>query len=412
MEKILSPAAIKTKAKYRTPGRYADGGGLYLQVAKRPGATANSKGEWALSSVTRSWLYQYSSSGKVRQMGLGSLNQVTLAQARKRAEAARHKISEGIDPLDERQAERRATTSELAKALSFEIFSAEYIATHSPAWRNEIHRRQWTSTLRTYAYPVIGKMSVATIEAADVLRVLNPIWRTKQETADRVRGRIEKILHAAKAAGLRSGDNPAVWQNHLSHLLPARRRTEKHHPAMDYKQLPDFVRSLSKRDGIAPRALEMLILTVARTGSLIGMHDSELDLRNAHTWTIPASRMKGGKEHVVPLPARAMQIIAAMPREKNNHFIFVGQKSGGHLSNMAMLELMKKIAPGCVPHGFRSSFNDWASEQTDAKHIVVEMCMAHTIKDKTEKAYRRGDLLDMRRALLEEWAKYLYGERS
>jgi integrase len=398
----LSAAAINRKAEFRKPGRYADGGGLYLQVtAKREG-----------DGVTRAWLFQYSWNGKVRQMGLGSYQHASLAQARKRAKVAREKVADGIDPISEKNADRRAATVQAALPQTFEAFATDYIATHSPSWRNEIHRKQWTSTLKAYAYPIIGKLNVADIETADVLRVLKPIWATKLETADRVRGRIEKILHAAKAAKLRSGDNPAIWKNHLDHLLPSKKKNERHHPAMPYSELPDFVRDLVKRDGIAPRALEMLILTVARTGSLIGMQDRELDLRNAHTWTIPGERMKGGKEHVVPLCDRAQQIVRTIAREKGNPHLFMGQKPGTHISNMAMLELMRKIAPDYVPHGFRSSFTDWANEKTDAKHEVIEMCMAHTIKNKTEAAYRRGDLLEKRRVLMDQWANYLYGGKQ
>lgn len=302
----LSPAAITRKAEYRKPGRYADGGGLYLQVTpKRDG-----------EGVTRAWLFQYSWQGRVRQMGLGSFVNVSLAQARKRAKAARDKLADGIDPIGEKKAERRAATIEAVLPQTFEAFATEYITTHSPSWRNEIHRKQWTSTLKAYAHPIIGRMNVADIETSDVLRVLKPIWASKLETADRVRGRIEKILHAAKAAKLRAGDNPAIWKNHLDHLLPSKKKNERHHPAMPYTDLPDFVRDLVKRDGIAPRALEMLILTVARTGSLIGMQDRELDLRNAHTWTIPGARMKGGREHVVPLCDRAQQIVKTIAREK------------------------------------------------------------------------------------------------
>ncbi|WP_369719926.1 tyrosine-type recombinase/integrase [Bradyrhizobium sp. LLZ17] len=394
----LSSVAITRKPEYRKPGRYADGGGLYLQVTARK-----------TGGVTRAWLFQYSWKGKVRQMGLGSYEHVSLAQARKRAKAAREKVADGIDPIAEKDAERRAAVVDAALSQSFEAFAAEYVATHSPSWRNDIHRKQWTSTLKAYAYPIIGKMNVAEIETADVLRVLKPIWAAKLETADRVRGRIEKILHAAKAAKLRSGDNPAIWKNHLDHLLPSKKKAQRHHPAMPYDDLPAFMSDLVKRDGIAPRALELLILTVARTGSLIGMRDNELDLRNAHTWTIPGVRMKGGKEHVVPLCQRAQQIVRTIPREKGSPFLFMGQKPGTHISNMTMLELMRKIAPDYVPHGFRSSFTDWANEEIDAKHEVIEMCLAHTIKNKTEAAYRRGDLLEKRRALLNEWEAYLYG---
>ncbi|QWG13638.1 integrase arm-type DNA-binding domain-containing protein [Bradyrhizobium sediminis] len=403
----LSPAAITRKAEYRKPGRYADGGGLYLQVTPKRGD----------DGVTRAWLFQYSWQGKVRQMGLGSFVNVSLAQARKRAKAARDKVADGIDPIGEKKAERKAASVKVAQPQSFEAFANDYIATHSPSWRSEIHRKQWTSTLKTYAFPIIGRMAVPDIETADVLRVVKPIWTTKQETADRVRGRIEKILHAAKAQELRSGDNPAVWRNHLSHLLPKRKKKTKddHFPAMPYEELPAFMCELIKRQGISPRALEVCILTVARTGSLIGMRQDELDMRNEHTWTIPAWRMKRSEEeHIVPLPERAREIIKTIPREKGSPYIFMGTKPQTHLSNMAMLELLRGMLPDkdYVVHGFRSSFNDWASEQTDAKHIVVEKAMAHAIKDKTEAAYRRGELLELRRTLMDQWANYIYGGKQ
>jgi integrase len=427
-EKILSAAGIKTKAEYRKPGRYADGAGLYLQVTAKPGKQPSAKGQWDRANLTRAWLFQFSWLGRVRQMGLGSADVVTLAKARERAKEAREKVADGIDPIAQKKAARKlalararivpgmASSNGLA-AGSFEACAADYIATHSTKWRSEVHRNQWTSSLKTYAHPFIGKMHVADIQTSDIMRVLEPIWATKLETADRVRGRIEKILYAAKVHNLRTGDNPAVWKNHLSHLLPSKSKSEleedeSHHPAMPYADLPAFVCDLAKRPGIAARALELLILTVARTSQLISMQDRELDLRKDRIWTIPGRRMKGGKEHVVPLPDRALEILATIPREKGNGFVFMGAKPNTHLSNMGMLMLMRAVQPAYVPHGFRSSFNDWAFEMTEARHEVIEKCMAHKIKSKTERAYRRGELIQKRRELMDEWASYLYGGKS
>jgi integrase len=358
---------------------------------------------------TRAWLYQYSWQGRIRQLGLGSYVHVSLADARKKAKAARDLVGDGIDPIGLKEAQRRAAAVKIVLPQSFEAFATEYIATHSAKWRNETHRKQWTSTLKTYAFPILGKMKLADIETPDILRVLRPIWTSKPETADRVRGRIEKILHAAKAATLRSGNNPATWSDHLAHLLPSKKKAVRHHPAMPYSELPCFVRELAKRDGIAARALEVLILTATRTGSLIGMKDRELDLADELIWTIPGERMKSGKELRVPLCDRALHILRTIPREKRNPHLFMGQKHGSHISNMTMLELMRHIAPDYVPHGFRSSFNDWASEKTDVEDHVIEMALSHTIKSKTTRAYRRGDLLEKRRALMLEWQNFLYG---
>lgn len=396
MPAIHRLSAAKIERQLKKPGRYADGDGLYLQIA---------------DGGTRAWLFQFSWQGRIRQLGLGSYVHVSLADARKKAKAARDMVGDGIDPIALKRAKRKASSIKVVAPTSFEAFATDYIATHSPSWRNETHRKQWTSTLKTYAYPILGKMTPAEIDTPDILRVLKPIWLTKPETANRVRQRLESILSAAKAAKFRQGDNPAQWNGHLEHSLPALSKIKKvrHHPAMPYAELPHFVGLLAKRDGIAARALEMLILTATRTGSLIGMKDRELDLQNGCTWTIPGTRMKTGKEFVVPLCNRALHILRTIPREKGNPHFFIGQKRGTHISNMTMLELMRKIAPDYVPHGFRSSYVDWANECTSAAHAVIEMSLAHTIVNKTEAAYRRGDLLDKRRVLMNEWEAFLYG---
>jgi integrase len=388
----LTPTMIERQI--RSPGRYGDGAGIWLQV--KP-------------SGTKSWLYQYTAKGKERQLGLGPYPGTSLKQARKNAEAARALIADGIDPIDAKRAARQAAIVPEAEVVTFEQAAADYIETHTPSWKNEKHAEQWSNTLATYAMPVIGKLGVDKIETSHLLKILKPIWTKKPETAGRVRGRIESILDAAKAQGHRSGDNPATWSGHLDHLLPAlnKIRTVRHHPAMPYTEVAAFVGKLAKRKGIAARALETLILTATRTGEVIGMRDEELDLDDK-VWTIPGARMKGGKDHRVPLCDRAVKILRAVPREKNNPHLFIGMFEGTHLSNMAMLKLMKDAAPQYVPHGFRSTFTDWANDTTNASRSVIEMSLAHTIGDKVEAAYRRGSLFEKRRALMAEWEAFLY----
>jgi integrase len=318
-------------------------------------------------------------------------------------------IADGVDPIDAKRAARQATIVPDVQPVTFEQAAANYIEAHTPSWKNEKHAEQWTNTLATYAMPTIGKLSVAEIQTAHILKILKPIWTKKPDTAGRVRGRIESILDAAKAQGHRSGDNPATWSGHLDHLLPAlnKIRAVKHHAALPYTEGAAFVSDLAKRKGIAARALEILILTVARTGEVIGMRDEELDLDDK-VWTIPGARMKGGKDHRVPLCDHAVKILRGMPREKNNPHLFIGMFEGTHLSNMAMLKLMKDAAPDYVPHGFRSTFTDWANDTTNSSRSVIEMSLAHTIGDKVEAAYRRGSLFEKRRALMAEWEAFLY----
>jgi integrase len=383
----------------KSAGRFGDGDGLWLQV--KP-------------SGSKSWLFQYSSKGKERQYGLGPYPRVSLKQARKKAEDARAMLEKGDDPIDERQAARQAAIVPEVKSVSFAEVAVDYIVAQTPGWKNEKHAEQWTNTLTTYAMPVIGKLDVADIKTAHILKILTPIWSTKNETASRLRGRVENVLNAAKAHGHRSGDNPAAWKGHLDKLLPkpSKIRKVKNHPAMPYTEVSAFVRKLANQKGISARALEVLILTAARTGELIGMKNDELDLGNRCLWVIPGERMKSGKEHEVPLSAPAISILKAMPRERNNPFLFVGMFEGTHLSNMSMLAVMKELAPAYVPHGFRSTFVDWASDTTNASRSTIEMCLAHAIADKTESAYRRGGLLEKRRVLMDQWAEFLYGGKS
>ncbi len=398
--------ALAVQALNKPNTKHSDGGGLYLQI----GPTGR-----------KSWFFQFTSpaTGRERQFGLGSADTVSLKQAREKALAARTLVQVRKDPIDERDhalalaveeaAEAKRLADEAAAPMTFEVVATRYIAAKTAEWRNVKHAEQWTATLRTYAYPHIGSMPVATIGVSDIRKILDPIWTTKSETANRVRGRIENILDAAKAEGHRSGDNPARWRGHLDKLLakPSKVHKVRPMPALPYKQAPAFMASLQERDGISARALEILILTASRTGALIGMRESEIDFEEK-IWTVPASRMKGGREHVVPLSDKAIEIIQALPHEKDSPFIFPGTGRHSHLSNMALLALMKHAEPNFVPHGFRSTFADWAYEETPTPRFIVEMALAHAVDDKTEAAYRRGDLLKKRRRLMTRWANYLF----
>jgi integrase len=387
----LSARKVERESK---PGRYADGGGLWLQVS-----------EWQ----TKSWLFQYTSpvTGRVRQYGLGALHTVSLAQAREDAHAARLRVRDGVDPVEARRSDRDQRRLEKAKHVTFKDCAESYIARHGSTWRNGKHREQWNSTLETYAYPIIGDLPVAQIDTALVVKVLEPIWNTKAETAGRLRGRIERILDAAKVRHQRTGDNPARWKGHLKELLPAVSKVKavRHHPALPYAEIPQFMTELRSNRFISARALEFTILTAARTNETIGATRDEIDLK-AKTWTIPATRMKMGKEHRVPLCERALAILSELPREPGNPHLFVGAVKGKPLSNMAMLELMKGMRPGYVPHGFRSTFMDWAHERTRYPKVVIDKALAHKVSDAVEEAYRRGDLFDKRRLLMVEWGRF------
>lgn len=376
--------------RLKKPGRYGDGGGLWLQIA---------------SGGTKSWLLRYQRDGKPRQMGLGPVSLVTLADARERARDARRILLDGGDPIEVRNTERLAAKIEAARGMTFQQCAEKYIATHEAAWRNEKHRAQWRSTLERYAYPKIGSLPVSAIDTALVLKVLEPIWGKKSETASRLRGRIEAVIDWATAREYRAGDNPARWRGHLDKLLPSKRklRSVRHHTAIPYDELPAFMARLRRSEFVSARALEFTILTAARTGEVIGARWPEIDTA-AKVWTVPASRMKAGREHRVPLSDRAIELLTALPREDDNNHIFIGARKGAGLSNMAMLELVK--GAGVTVHGFRSTFRDWAAETTAYPNHVVEMALAHLIGDKVEAAYRRGDLFEKRRRLMRDWATY------
>jgi integrase len=390
--------AVAIAAKKR-PSRYPDGGGLYLQVGR---------------SGAKSWLFKFMIAGKGFGMGLGPLHAVSLAEARKRAAECRQLLSDGINPLTARQEQQQATLAVQAAVKTFGECADAFIQMQQPAWKNQKHVNQWTNTLRDYCAD-LRALPVCDVETSHILEILQPIWSTKRETASRVRGRLERILDWAKVRQYRGGDNPARWRGHLDKLLPVfnKKRLVRHHPAMPYQELPAFMKALRKRPGQAARALELTILTACRTNEVIEGRLPEFDLMKA-LWQIPASRMKAWVPHVVPLPAPAVEIVRSMERE-GNALIFHGVRRKGAqpapdkpLSNMAMLSLLQQDMgfPQFTVHGFRSTFRDWAAECTNFSREVCEMALAHTILNDTEAAYRRGDLLQKRRALMSAWAGY------
>ena len=396
MPRKLHNALTAVTVKNAKTGRHADGGGLHLLV-KNSGA--------------RSWVFRFMLNGKSRDIGLGpaaGADAIALSTARDAASALRVKVKAGVDPLEERErgaAEARAAAqaAELA-GITFKQVAEAHIAANEGGWRNDKHRQQWKNTLTTYVYPTIGDLPVADVATAHVLQILEPIWAEKAETASRVRGRMETILDAAKARGYREGENPARWRGHIAQILPARSRlTRGHHKALPYEELPTFVGKLHLREAVAALALEFTILTAARTGEVIGARWNEVDLDKG-IWTIPAERMKGGKEHRVPLSGRAVEILKAT-QNLGKDWLFPAVR-GGKLSGMAMTMLIRRMKADITVHGFRSAFRDWAAECTAYAHEVAEMALAHTIENKVERAYRRGDLFEKRRRLMDDWATY------
>jgi integrase len=343
-------------------------------------------------------------------MGMGPLHTINLAEARKRAGEHRLQRHDGIDPIDARRTERLKAQLEAAKAITFKECAESYIKAHRAGWRNGKHAGQWEATLTTYAEPVVGELSVQAIDTALVLKVLEPIWTEKPETAGRVRGRIEAVLDWAKVRGFRVGENPARWRGHLDKLLPARgkvRRVE-HHAALPYNELQAFLEALREQEGIAARALEFTILTAARTGETMLARWSELDLLDK-TWTVPAERMKAYREHRVPLSARALALLEEMQphRASDDGFVFPGGNAGRSLSNMAFLMLLRRMKrDDLTAHGFRATFKTWASERTSFQNEIVEAALAHVVGSKVEQAYRRGDMFEKRRGLMQQWARF------
>ena len=385
--KRLSDRFVKT---VKRPGYYADGDGLYLQVSP---------------ATTKSWIFRYARQGKEREMGLGSERVFSLAQARAKAADARRFLVEGVDPIAARDGQRARERLQNARTMTFAKCAEKYIDSHRAGWRNPKHVAQWENTIDTYAGPVIGQLAIKDVDTALVVRTLEPIWTKKPETASRLRGRIERILDWARVMGYRSGENPARWRGHLDKLLAGslNRKNREHLAALPYDEIGAFVEELRKMEGTAARALEFLILTIARTGEVIGAPPDEIDA-GKELWTIPGTRMKAGREHRVPLSPRALEIAKA---QSAGPFLFAGGKEREPLSDMAMLKLLGRMGrKGVTVHGFRSTFRDWAAERTSYPREVCEMALAHSISDKVEAAYRRGDLFEKRKRLMLEWARF------
>jgi integrase len=377
----LSAAKV---AKVNQPGLYGDGDGLWLQVSE----VKNKEGV----SLTKSWILRFDLAGRHRYMGLGPFRRVSLAKARQRRDEAHDLIYRGVDPIEARRKQRDELRSQTAESITFKDAAKRFLDLHRDTWKNEKHKQQWTNTLRDYAYPSLGDRPIAAIDGAAITEALKSIWTKKPETARRVKQRIERVIQ-----WVRDG-TPLPVQG------PSRR--VQHHAALPFAGLPSFMAELRERDGISPRALEFTILTIARTSEAIGAKWSEIDLK-AGVWTVPAERMKAGKEHQVPLSKRAMEILNELPRERGG-YVFPGAKAKSPLSNMAMLELLRGMRGGGTVHGFRSSFRDWAGDRTHYPREVIEHALAHQIKDKSEASYRRSAALEKRRRLMEEWAKYCY----
>jgi len=387
------------------PGYHFDGrNGLYLQVSL---------------SGSKSWICRFSFGGKSYEQGLGSFPGIGVAEARRKAAAKRSLLDQGIRPLGRREEDKQRRQAEAAARSTGKTFkecAEAYIAAHASGWRNKKHADQWRNTLKTYAYPVIGDLPVSAVSVSQVSEILEPIWTSKTETATRVRGRIESVLDWATVRGFRSGENPARWRGHLDQLFPKRRSVQKvkHHGALPYERVPDFVAALRTVSGVSAAALEFTILTAARTGESLKAKWSEFSLEGDDpVWVVPAERMKAGREHRVPLSGRAVEILRSMKKiNAESDYVFASpMKEGGeHLSDMALLVLVKRLAgEKMTTHGFRSSFRDWSSEKTSHPHEVAEMALAHTVKNQVEAAYRRGDLLGKRRSLMQAWSDYCGG---
>ena len=384
-------------ARAKRDGRYGDGGGLYLQV----------------DGGSKSWLFRYKQNGQTRYMGFGPLALVSAGEARAKALECRKLLHGGADPIAVRDSERAKQQLEAAKALTFDACVDAYLESHKAGWRNPKHRQQWKNTLKTYASPMLGKLPVGAIDVGLVMKVIEPIWANKPETASRLRGRIQSVLDWARIRGYRTGENPARWKGHLDHLLPGRNKVRevKHHAALPYNDLPAFMADLRTREGTAARALEFLILTGVRTGDVIGnnrddappMQWQHVDLK-AQLWTIP--KTKTNTEHRVPLSGAAVGLLKNLPSDRQpTEIVFPGIKPGAPLSNGSMLRVLDRMGRGDLTvHGFRATFKTWASECTNFAREVVEAALAHAISDELEAAYRRGDFFEKRKRLMNAWA--------
>jgi integrase len=386
----LSALAVTRTSK---PGYYGDGGGLWLQVAK---------------SGSKSWIFRFKVAGRQREMGLGGLITVDLARARVLARECRTLLLDGKDPIEARKTVRLADALERARAMTFDQCAAAYIDAHRSSWKNAKHADQWKNTLSTYASPIIGALPVADVDTDLLVKVLSPIWKAKTETATRVRGRIESILDWATVSQFRQGDNPARWRGHLENLLanPNKIAPVRNHPVLPWREVPAFMALLAQCKGVAARAAEFAILTAARSGEVRGGSWEEVDLA-ARLWTIPADRMKAGREHRVPLSTTAVALLTAIQPQKG--LIFPGRSDSLALSDMSLTAVLRRMGRSDITiHGFRSSFRDWCAEAVGNSfpREVCEHALAHSLPDRVEAAYRRGDLLEKRVLLMQAWASY------
>jgi len=400
----LNDRQLKALKKRGAPGLHHDGGGLYFRIGPKPASED--------ATPAASWLFRYMLDGKAREMGLGAYPTTTLAAARGAAEEARQLKAKGSDPIDNRAAVRALKIAEAAKAVTFRHCAEAFIEARRDGWKNAKHAAQWTATLETYAMPKLGGVPVASIDVTLVHSVLEPIWRTKTETASRVRGRIESVLDWATTRGYRQGENPARWRGHLEHLFPARASIQavQHHAALPYAEMPAFWVTLAAEEGLAAEALRFTILTAGRTSEVVPMTWSEVNF-DAAVWTVPPARMKGKKnesrEHRVPLSKPALALLRARYALTGGQgYIFPGNPKRP-LSNMAMLALLGRMGRDDITvHGFRSTFRDWVEETTNYAGTVAEAALAHVVGDKVEAAYRRGDLFEKRRRLMNAWATF------
>lgn len=394
--KELTVAQIR---RLTEPGFFAVGGatGLYLKVAPKG---------------SRSWILRVTVGSKRKDIGLGGYPDVSLSLAREKARDCREKIRQGIDPVIERKAVKDALIARQARHLTFQDAAKRCHAAKSPEFRNEKHRKDWISALRLHAFDKIGKMPVSDIELTHVLRVLEPIWHEKTETATRVRQRIESVLTWAAVSKFRSGENPARWAGNLQEVLPnpSKIRKVKHHPALPWQQIGEFMQQLRDKNGIAPRALEFAILTAARSGEVRGMKWSEVNL-DSRIWTVPADRIKSGRRHIVPLSNAAIEILKKIPREHESPLVFPAPR-GGKLSDVALIAVVRRMQVHVVPHGFRSTFKDWARSNTAYPDEISELALAHVNSDSTRAAYARDELLPKRERLMRDWAKFCYANTT
>lgn len=392
--KELSSLTVK---RLTQKGLHAVGGtdGLHLQI--------NENG-------AKSWILRIRIGNRRRDIGLGGFPKVSLSEARESARRIHQDVQQGIDPVQERKEKRAAQQASKAAEVTFKKAAEQFIATKSTEWKGKKQKQVWENSLSEYAYPVVGNLQIRNIELSHIVKILEPIWKDKTETAVRLRGRIENILDWATVRNYRTGENPSRWKGHLDKILPnpAKLKKKVHFPALPLNQVKKFMTSLNQKDGFGSQALAFLILTVARSGEVRGAKWDEINF-SSKVWTIPASRMKAGKEHRIPLSDAAVKILQSQPRHDGVDYIFPALR-GGMLSDTTLLAVMRRMNVTAVPHGFRSTFRDWVAEHTNFPSEVAEMALAHTIKSHVESAYRRGDLLEKRRQMMEQWANFCYSK--